>query len=150
MTLNEFIYWKNIRPADVIVIKKRGWGLLDHYVVYLGIDNGEHVFSTNMIGKGVQVIRGNRLIQMMPKFEAKRIRYFTGNEHQRRGAVQRAINAIGQEGYDPFYNNCETYANYVQTGKKFSHQAQVIGGGLIGLVLLGASGAFQSNKDKEQ
>ena len=55
MTLNQFIVSNNIKPADSIVMKKKLFGMLNHYVIYLGISDYKHVFIANYT-KGVKII----------------------------------------------------------------------------------------------
>ncbi|MCI4668191.1 MAG: lecithin retinol acyltransferase family protein [Bacteroidia bacterium] len=147
MTLNQFIYLKGLRPADVIVVEKIGFRLLDHYVIYLGVEFGSHVFVANM-RSGVKKLSHRELNEMLPFFEVSRIRYFEGTEYERRNAVWRAKSKIGERGYNLLTNNCEHYANDVQRGRKYSHQTQIAVGSFLLAAIFGI-GAAISQRDEE-
>ncbi|WP_099367479.1 hypothetical protein [Sphingobacterium sp. 1.A.4] len=69
-------------------------------------------------------------------YHLTRIEPFTGNNFQRRLAVNRAISLIGMQ-CDLVNFNCEHYANAVQYNKPFSKQ---VGNGLIATLLLAVIG----------
>jgi hypothetical protein len=143
MTLSEFIKANNIRPADAIVVRKQFISLLDHYLIYLGIQNGEHKFIANYT-KGTQILSYDELREFSSEFKVSRIRRFIGNEIQRTAAVSRALSRKDQISYNLIYNNCEHYANYIQTGKDSSQQSQVFG---ATLTMAGLVGAASSKSD---
>jgi hypothetical protein len=129
MTLDEYIYENHIKPADVIVVKKKWIGLLDHYLVYLGQHYGEHKFIANYTG-GVRILNYQELSSYAESLYPERIRRFTGNDIQREAAVTRALSRVDQSSYDLILNNCEHYANFVQQGEAYSNQTKVFGTGL--------------------
>ena len=148
--IHRFVTRNQLRPADVVVVDKREFRLLDHYVVYLGKnDYGEHIFVANMIGDGVRVLTRSELSLLGVKYIPTRIRRFQGSASERRQALDRAIDNLG-EGYNLITYNCEHYANKVQHGRSYSQQTQIGGGILLGAALLGlAAWAFSGNGDDE-
>jgi len=122
MSINNFIYQNNIRPADAIIVKKAA-GILDHYVIYLGIDEfNKHWFVANFKPKGVTLISEEEAFTFLQKYEPKRLNPFKGNDLERNEAVKRAFD-YPNDGYNLILNNCEHFANTVQHGVKFSGQS---------------------------
>lgn len=150
MTLNQFITYYNIRPADSIVMKKKLFGMVDHYVIYLGLSNDRrHIFVANYT-KGVKVIPDQELREFLQILEPTKIDRFIGTENQRAAAVQRAISRIGERAYSYLTNNCEHFKNYVHYGRHTSKQVDNAMGGLalgVGAVaLFGLLDALFSDK----
>lgn len=127
MTIDEFIRQHNIKPADAILMKKKSFGMLDHYVLYLGIRNQYHKFVANNYN-GVTIIPDDEIIAFMQKLQITAVEPFPGNEYQRQFALERAFSRIGQQGYGLITNNCEHYKNYVHYGEDISKQVEAIGG----------------------
>lgn len=151
-SINQFVYANDLQPADVVVMKK-GLGILAHYIVYLGVYDGQHTFVANVgNGRGVQVLSRHQIQTILPKFWVARIRYFNGNSYQREGAVQRAINLIAYK-YDLASFNCEHFANYVQTGRSYSQQSKNVGNialATAGIAILSAIFKEPRNDDDEE
>lgn len=149
MTLNQFITSYNIRPADAIVMKKKLFGMADHYVIYLGIHEMKHVFVANYT-KGVKVIPDHELQEFLQILEPTKIDPYPGPEAGRNAALNRAISKIGQRAYNLITNNCEHFKNYVHYGRHTSKQADNAIGGLalgVGAVaLFGLLDALFSDK----
>lgn len=140
MSLDDFIYQYSIRPADVIILKHYKVGLLDHYVVYLGVDHASnHIFVANYANKGVKVLTNDEIHHFLQKYTIRRIQPFVGNDFQRNHAVQRALSRLGEERYSYIFNNCEHFANWVQNGE---HKSQQVDDAVKGLALGGLIGAF--------
>ncbi len=121
----ERLIWQyNLQPADVIVMKKAAFGLLDHYVVYLGRDRytNKPVFAANYT-RGTQYIWQGDIDIFLRGFQVERIEHFYGTLAQRDEAIERAISKIGETQYNYLANNCEHYKNFVQTGVSYSKQA---------------------------
>lgn len=140
--LDTFIARNNLQPADAIVVKKQPFKLLDHYLVYLGIDAYGHVFIANYT-QGTRILRESDLAQFLPDFVPSRIVRFVGNYIQRNAAVQRALSRRDQSSYHLIVNNCEHFSTYVQTGKGESSQVRAISSGLVLTGLITASAAKQ-------
>lgn len=141
MTIEQFITAYNLKPADAIVVKKERFGILDHYVIYLGKDKfGEHKFVANYT-KGIQFIEHWELIAFLQSYIPVRLNKFLGNEFQRNAAVRRALQRLNERAYNLILNNCEHFANWVQKGLPKSGQVEDIGKTLAitgaGLGLLG-------------
>jgi hypothetical protein len=154
MSLDQYIYSNNIRKADAIKVAK-SWGLLTHYVIYLGREseytnfgmqhgyyqggrNG-HLFIANMTD-GVKVLAEAEVIQHLETYQPTGINRFNGNEYERQAAIHRALEKRNEASYNLILNNCEHFASYVQTGNPSSGQAQV--GIAAGLLLLLGIGAY--------
>jgi hypothetical protein len=148
MKLSEFIKTYNIRPADAIIMQKKLFGMLDHYVIYMGIMNGQHKFIANY-KTGVDYIPERDLHEYLQKLVPIDIDRFTGNELQRKYAVNRALSRIGEKAYDLFYNNCEHFKNFVHYGKSKSKQVENFKTGLKVVGILALLIAFVSLFSKD-
>ena len=140
--IEQIIAANNLQPADVIVLKKQVFAMLDHFSVYLGRDQktGLPVFAANYT-KGTQYIWGQDVEKFLLGLQPERIERFIGTQEQRDQAVARALSKIGENNYNYFTNNCEHYKNYVQTGNPSSLQAEKLGNGLkvvAGAIFVGA------------
>lgn len=129
MTLNQYIQQNNLQPGDAVVVKKENIGLLDHYLIYLGQHSGEHKFIANYFG-GTRILHYAELVDFSTRYSPRRIRRFIGNDLQRQAAVARALSRKDQKSYHLILNNCEHYANYVQSGKNSSQQTTAFGAGM--------------------
>jgi hypothetical protein len=143
MTTNEFISAYGVRPADAIVVKKETFGILDHYVIYLGVDTfGQHKFIANY-SKGIQFIQEQELINFLKSYIPVRLNRFLGNEVQRMSAVKRALSKLNENAYNLILNNCEHFANWVQKGLPKSDQVDDVGKALAitgaGIGLIGVA-----------
>ena len=142
MTLAKFIKYYSIKPADAIIMQKKIFGMVDHYVIYVGIKNGEHTFIANY-NKGVQIIPKKDFVSFLNRLVPIKIDRFPGNENERRIALKRAINEIGKNTYDYLTNNCEHFKNWIHYGIKRSLQVENISktifvstGIIAGMILL--------------
>jgi hypothetical protein len=138
MTLRSFITINQLRPADALVVKKEPFRLLDHYIIYLGEDNGKPIFIANYT-QGTRIIPGYELIRFSEQFSPGRIVRFKGNSLQRNAVVQRALSRKDQSSYHLILNNCEHFSSYVQTGSAYSQQTKTLGTGLVFSGLLTAA-----------
>lgn len=146
MTLNQFVAVNEILPGDAVIAKKKTIGFLDHYIIYLGIQDGEHKFIANYTN-GVRILSYKELWEFSADYSPKRIRRFMGNEVQRRAAVARALSLQDQNSYHLILNNCEHYANYVQHGKLYSQQTKVFG---VGMAATGLAVATSSKNERNK
>ncbi len=126
MTIEQFINAYKVRPADAIVVKKENFGILDHYVIYLGKDKNEHKFIANYL-KGVKFISALELIGFLKTYVPVSINRFVGSEIQRGMAVRRALMRLNEKAYHLILNNCEHFANWVQKGMPSSKQVEDFG-----------------------
>jgi len=143
MTLEQFITVNNILPGDAVIVKKNEIGLLDHYLIYLGHNSGDHKFIANYF-YGTRILTAAELSSYSLAYSVERIRRFMGNNVQRYAAVQRALSRRDQDSYRLLANNCEHFANYVQTGVSHSQQTRTFG---AGLALTGLAVATSSKSD---
>jgi hypothetical protein len=147
MTVDQFITAYEVKPADAIVVKKENFGILDHYVIYLGKDrHNEHKFIANYLD-GIKFISVLELIKFLKTYVPVSINRFVGSELQRGAAVKRALSRLNEKAYHLILNNCEHFANWVQKGLPTSKQVEdfgkilaLIGGGI------GISGLLSKNK----
>ena len=123
MTINQFIRRYAIQPADAVIMKKKLFGMVDHYVIYLGVYNHQHTFVANYI-KGVKVIANHELNQFLQYLAPTNIDRFPGPEYDRQNAVKRAISRINEKAYDYLANNCEHFKNWVHKGEHRSEQVE--------------------------
>ena len=136
MTLNEFISYNQLRPADAVMLNKKIFGMLDHYVIYLGIVQGGHMFIANY-NKGVQIVSENDLKQFLKILVPRQIHRFKGDIVQRQEAVQRGLKRLGEKEYDLFNNNCEHFKNDIQYGVSKSHQVDSFKNGIVTVAFVG-------------
>jgi hypothetical protein len=121
--LRNFIYANGLQEADAIIAKKRGWGVFDHFILYMGRSYGQHLFIANDAYGGVKWFSESEVIDLIKDFDPVRIRKFTGNFYERQKALDRAKREIGKS-YSLVDFNCEHLANYVQYSVRESKQVQ--------------------------
>lgn len=127
MTIDQFLRIYNVRSADAIVVKKENFGILDHYVIYLGRNqNGTPLFIANYL-TGVKFISSSELIRFLKTYVPVRINKFVGSDMLRRSAVSRALSKLNEKAYHLILNNCEHFANWVQKGIPKSNQVESFG-----------------------
>lgn len=133
MIQNSFAVTKGLKSGDIIVVPKSRLNIVQHYVVYWGMDiNGNHFYLENNYKYGVRYITEADFVASNPFFN--KIIPFPGNEYERSAAIERAVSCIGK-GYNVAVFNCENYANFVQTGVAHSEQVNKANGiMLIGLL----------------
>lgn len=151
MTLSEFIHYNQLKPADAIMLNKKIFGMLDHYVIYLGIHNNKHTFVANY-NKGVDIIPDADLQHFLKILVPKQIHRLNGNARDRERAVQRGISKIGEKAYNLLNNNCEHFKNYVQYGISKSTQSDsfksTVGSVLIFGLAIGVLSSVLGGKGK--
>jgi hypothetical protein len=147
MTIQQFINQNQLQQADVIVLKKKFFGMLDHFAVFLGYDSylGVPLFAANYT-KGTEFIRQEELASFLSQLVPERVERFVGTEIQRQHAVQRALSRIGADDYNYFTNNCEHYKNFVQSGMAHSEQSENFGKGIAVGALVLLFGALLSDR----
>lgn len=138
MSIDYFISANNLEPADAIVVQKQKFGILDHYVIYLGKgSDGEHKFIANYTA-GVQFLPYWKLLEFLGSYMPVAINRFMGDRIQRSLAVQRALSRLNENAYSLILNNCEHFKNFVHFGIKKSEQVENFGGALA----VGGAGAI--------
>lgn len=144
--INQFIQANNIRPADAIVVQKQKFGILDHYVIYLGVGgDGEHKFIANY-SNGIRFLSYLLIFQYLRSYSPISINRFNGDDTQRQLAVSRALSRLNEDSYHLILNNCEHFKNYVQYGIEKSEQVEDFGKALaIGGIGLAVTGAATKN-----
>jgi hypothetical protein len=135
-----------LRKTDAIIMKKRFFGMVDHYVLFMGYRGEMPVFLGNY-RNGVNEVSYSDLRKYLAMMEPDRIEYFVGNESQRKMAEKRAWAREGENAYNYLVNNCEHYKNWVHFGK--SHSSQVNTAGNVALVAgagIAVAGLASKNK----
>jgi hypothetical protein len=127
--MNQIIKFGNyiLQPADVVVARRIEYSVFDHYLVYMG--NGAFVAKMT---KGVIKMTLEDLQQFSGIYQPVRMRVFNGTESERRLALLRANECLGDP-YSLLYSNCEHFADFVQYGRRTSLQSAKAGIGLIGI-----------------
>lgn len=130
MNINKFISQNQIKPADAILVRRLKFGLLKHYIIYLGFIEEEHRFMANYT-KGIKLIGSSELTTFLSIYEPTELNRFVGNETARQLALNRAWSRRGEREYNLLVNNCEHYMNYVHHGASSSQQVKDFGAGLL-------------------
>lgn len=168
--INQLIRNTGLQKVDAIVMKKRFIGMVDHYVLFMGMRNNTPVFVANY-SSGVKEVPYNDMVTYLQMLEPTEILYFKGTKYEREEAEIRAKSRIGERAYDYISNNCEHFVNWVHSGKSYSKQVSSAGdlflaggavaalGGLanknetatyvgLGALLLGALLKYAGNADE--
>jgi hypothetical protein len=140
--MNSHFNIHSIRVGDMIVRSKGVFST--HYMVYLGVQNGDHMVAENQLGFGVRIIS---LSEATKNNTINRIEPFKGAEHER-GFVGQRVNQFLGQAYDLIAFNCEHFARLVAEGKVESKQVKnasniALAGGLSLLTVA----ASKNNKD---
>jgi hypothetical protein len=120
--VRKLIQQSRLEPADVVIAKKRGWYVWDHYIVYMGLIHGRMRFIANDMNGGVRYFDEHEVEKLIVQFEPTQVRKFKGNPWERQKALQRAEGEIGKK-YNLISFNCEHLANYIQYTRRESPQA---------------------------
>lgn len=147
MNIDSFIKINRLRPADAIVVKKVGIGLLKHYIIYLGVIDGHHRFMANYT-KGINIISFAELGRFLNNYSPVQLNRFIGNDFERGDALDRAWSRKGEREYDLILNNCEHYKNFVHYGYSKSDQVENVGIGLVAAGSAIAVGGVAGKDDK--
>lgn len=135
---SNFIKKHNLKPGDRIIVPKSDWDVVQHHVIYRGVDYaGRHIISENKDAIGVRRIYLYDLISTSSKITS--INPFKGTEYERQLALKRADEKLGEK-YILFSFNCEHYCDYVQHGKSSSKQVEYFRNAsllLVGTILIG-------------
>lgn len=110
--MNQKIKQLGLLPADRIVVPKSGLRIVQHHAVYLGQSHlGVDLIAENKIGFGVRLITADDFFKDV--IEVTSIERFNGSNYQRKFAVQKALNKLGQP-YHLIDYNCQHFANEIQ------------------------------------
>lgn len=129
MTLTQFIRLNNLKAADAVELVCPQAGFPKHYAVYLGTRNGFPEFIAN-ISDGIQILTREKLSEFVKRYQVTNVERFNGNHYQRKNAVKRALDRIGEKAYNLVFNNCEHFKNWVLNGEGISRQVAAIGTGV--------------------
>lgn len=108
----------HLKIGDLIV---RAKGIFStHYMVYIGIQNGNILVAENQNGFGVRYVTLNEALKgnAILRFEK-----FGGTEYERRFVVSK-INGMLGRAYDLVAFNCEHFARMISHGKPKSKQVE--------------------------
>ena len=118
-----FVQQNNLEQADAIRVKKMPLKLVNHYIIYLGLKDGFHIFMANTL-TGVKVYNYYDLMKDLETFIPEKIEKFVGSFQDRREAVIRALSRLNENSYNLILNNCEHFKNWVQNGIHRSKQVE--------------------------
>ena len=107
-----------LKTGDLIVRKKGRFSA--HYLVFLFMQNGEHIVAENQNGHGVRYTTLSRALRGKP---IKRFERFGGTEAQRKLVIPRIDQMLGHA-YDLVVFNCEHFARGIAHGKIESWQVK--------------------------
>ena len=141
MTVDRFIQHYQIQPADAIVMRKKFFGMVDHYVIYVGVHNGKHCFVANYT-QGVKEISNQELNSFLQVLQPTKIDRFPGPADHRPYAVAKAISQVGKKAYSYISNNCEHFKNWVHTDDHRSDQVNNAGNIVAGVGVAAAVGGL--------
>lgn len=133
-----FMKWRelNLKPADRIVVPKSDLRIVQHHAIYLGQNHqGQDLIAENVVGVGVRLITVEEFFNGV--IEIAQIERFRGGNYERKLAVQKALNKLGQP-YHLINYNCQHFANDVQFNKVESKQVSNVISGLkiiLGILL---------------
>lgn len=110
--MNQKIKQLGLLPADRIVVPKSGLRIVQHHAVYLGQNHfGVDLIAENKIGFGVRLVTADDFFKDV--IEITRIERFNGSNYERKLAVQKALDKLGQP-YHLIDYNCQHFANEIQ------------------------------------
>ncbi len=126
MRINEFIKANNLKQTDALVLRKRFFGMVDHYVLFMGYRANKPLFVANY-KDGVQEVSTSEINKYLQVLEPQTIERFSGTDNERMIAFRRALSRVGEKAYNYFGNNCEHFKNWVHYGENFSSQVKTAG-----------------------
>lgn len=133
--MHQKILQLGLLPADRIVVPKSGLHIVQHHAVYLGQNHfGVDLIAENKIGFGVRLVTANDFFKEVS--EVTRVERFNLSNYERKLAVQKALQKLGQP-YHLIDFNCEHFAEYIQHGKHKSRQVENVLAGLAALLIIG-------------
>lgn len=118
--MSQIIKELGLLPGDRIVVPKSWLNFIQHHAIYLGQNKqGQHFIAENKVGVGVRLTNVEDFFSGVKS--VTRIERFTGNNYQRKLAVQKALSKLHLP-YDLINYNCQHFANEVQYGEVESDQ----------------------------
>jgi uncharacterized protein YycO len=112
MEKENYVKKLGLEPGDRIVVPKSGLRIVQHHALYLGQNHqGIDLMAENKIGFGVRLVTASKFFADV--IEVTRIEKFHGTNYQRKLAVQKALQKIGQP-YHLINYNCQHFANEIQ------------------------------------
>jgi len=127
-----FVKRNALEPADAIMVKKMPLKLVNHYIIYLGINKGFHIFMANT-SSGIKLYNYYDLMKNLKIFIPEKIEKFIGTYTERKEAVIRALSRANENSYNLILNNCEHLKNWIQKGKHKSYQVENVGKMAVGI-----------------
>jgi hypothetical protein len=109
----------NLKIGDLIIREKGPFST--HFMVYIGMENGNHIVAENQNGFGVRYVN---LVEGLNDNSIKRFEKFGGTENERDFVIPRINNLLGKD-YDLIAFNCEHFARLISNGKTESRQVKL-------------------------
>jgi hypothetical protein len=120
MGKQNYVQKLGLKAGDRIIVPKSRLRIVQHHALYLGENrNGVDLIAENKIGFGVRLVTADEFFK--DAIEVTGIEKFTGNNYQRKLAVQKALAKLGQP-YDLINYNCQHFANEIQHNEVRSEQ----------------------------
>ena len=110
--IKKYIEKNNLKPLDVIVAKKRTFGVFNHYLIFLGYDKNDddYVFTGNFYGKGILLIKSSSLIDnYLKRYKPISIKRYSGSSIDIK-KINARIHNYKYKPYNLFFNNCKHFA----------------------------------------
>jgi hypothetical protein len=146
MNTTALVTQNRLKPADAVMLRKKLFGMVDHYVIYAGRIDGRHRFIANH-NDGVSFVSDSELRAYSQILEPKHIERFQGTEVERQHALKRAYSALGKP-YKLLSSNCEHFKTWVHEAKWSSPQVKKAAQGtaIAGAALAVGGLATKNNK----
>lgn len=144
MTIDVFIRKNNLKPGDVVKVKKANSESVSHDIVYLGFTGFTHKFVTNIAGRGVDWLTEAELTRLFKVYQPFKIKRFQGSEKARQIRIVRAVRSMKKQAYHLLTNNLEDLKKYGQSDISDSQKIQLLG---TGVALAGGLMAVQSEDE---
>lgn len=132
--MSKFVKKYHLQPGDVVVLPKSVFNLVQHYAIYIGLNQyGIEEFIENKIGQGVVVTPADQFFPI--NGELTRIDRFQGSPYDREILIRRAKSQIGKS-YHAMLFNCEHLTTQIRTWNSRSRQVENLGLFLAGAFFL--------------
>ena len=107
-----FIKKFNIKTCDVIVAKKKRFGIFKHYIIYKGRHKKNYFFVGNFYKKGFLIIDSYFTDRLLEKYKLVNIIRYDGNK-ERKEMMKELIKEFDGKPYNLISNNCHHLADLI-------------------------------------
>lgn len=153
--IDSLIERSGIRPGDSVWMKEVMFGLTNHYIIYLGMDDFRKAWFVGQRAEGVTILPEEDLLYLIQTTKSAKINQFSGTEQQRSEVTPRMLARLDIPTFNLILRNSRHFKSQVEeSNAKFQWKEIAIGAG-IGAAVLGATALalaawkrWQENKDK--